>query len=120
MRGGDAEHDPEVMNDISARSSLSPLPRHLFDLWQEHVEGIGGRKAARYFSFIERGYVKHKFHCREIVWYMISGLTKQGVTANSAINLIHNVYGQQTSVTHIINGVRRAIKNGNLNPNLRF
>ena len=118
--GGNAEHDPAVMNSISARASLSPLPRNLFDLWQEYIEGIGGRKPARHFSFSERGRVKHKFHRRKILWDMISGLTRQGYTANSAINTIYNVYGQQTSVTNIINGVKRDLKNGTLNPNLRF
>ena len=41
--GGNAEHDPAVMNSISARASLSPLPRNLFDLWHEYIEGIRGR-----------------------------------------------------------------------------
>jgi hypothetical protein len=50
--GGDAEHDPAVMTSISARVYLSPLPQNLFDLWQEHIEGIGGRKPERKFSFL--------------------------------------------------------------------
>ena len=105
------------MNSISARASLSPLPQNLFDLWQEYIEGIGGRKPARHISFSERGRVKHKFHRRKILWDLISGLTRQGYTANSAIDAIYNVYGQQTSVTNIINGVKQDLKNGTLNPN---
>ena len=34
-KDGDAAHNPAVMNSISARASLSPLPQNLFDLWQE-------------------------------------------------------------------------------------
>ena len=90
---GDAAHDPAVMNSISARESLSPFPQSIFDLWQEYTEGIGGRKPARHFSFSERGRVKNKFHCFKILWDMISGLTRQGYTANSAIDTIYNVYG---------------------------
>ena len=44
-----------VMNSISADSTLSPLPQNLIDLWQEYIEGIGGRKPARIFSFSEWG-----------------------------------------------------------------
>ena len=108
------------MTSIFARVYLSPLPRKLFDLWQEYIEEIGGRKPARQFSFSERGRVKHKFHRRKILWDLISGLTQQGYTANSAIDAIYNVSGQQTSLTNIKNGVKRDLKYGTLNPNLRF
>jgi hypothetical protein len=117
---GNAEHDPAVMNSISARASLSPLPRNLFDFWQELIEGIGGRKPARHFSFSEQGRVKHKFHRCKILWDLISRLTRQGYTANPAIDSIYNVYLQQNSVTNIKNGVKRDLKNGTLIPNLQF
>ncbi len=52
---GGASHNPTVMNSISADATLSPLPQNLIDLWQEYIEGIGGRKPARFFSFSERG-----------------------------------------------------------------
>jgi hypothetical protein len=107
------------MNSISAGATLSPLSQNLFDLWQEYIEGIRGRKPARFFSFSGRGRVKHNFHHRKILWDMISGLTRQGFTANSAIDAIYNIYGQQRSVTNIINGVKRDKKHGTLNPNLQ-
>jgi hypothetical protein len=116
---GGASHNPAVMNSISAGATLSPLPLNLFDLWQEYIEGIGGRKPASFFSFSERDCVKQTFHHRKILWDMISGLTRQGFTANSAIDAIYNIYGQQTSVTNIINGVKRDKKHGTLNPNLQ-
>jgi hypothetical protein len=53
--GRDAANNPAVMNSISADATLSPLPQNLIDLWQEYIEGIGGRKPARFFSFSERG-----------------------------------------------------------------
>jgi hypothetical protein len=52
---GGASHNPTVMNSISADATLSPLPQNLIDLWKEYIEGIGGRKPARFFSFSERG-----------------------------------------------------------------
>jgi hypothetical protein len=117
--GGGASHNPAGMNPISAGAILSPSPQNLFDLWQEYIEGIGGRKPARLSSFSERGFVKHKFHCRMILWDMISCLAKQGFTANSAIDAIYNICAQQASVTHIINGVKRDKKHGTVNPNLQ-
>jgi hypothetical protein len=48
-------NNPAVMNSISAGATLSPLPQNLIDLWQEYIEGIGGRKPVRFFSFSELG-----------------------------------------------------------------
>jgi hypothetical protein len=53
--GRGATNNPAVMNSISADATLSPLPQNLIDLWQEHTEGIGGRKPLRFFSFSVRG-----------------------------------------------------------------
>ena len=50
MDAGDAEHNLAVINEISARVSLSPLPQNKFDLWRE---GIGRRKPAGHFFFSE-------------------------------------------------------------------
>jgi hypothetical protein len=48
-------NNPALMNSISAGATLSPLPQNLIDLWQEYIEGIGGRKPVRFFSFSELG-----------------------------------------------------------------
>ena len=42
------------------RAELTPMPRTLYDLWQEYQVGIGGRKAARLFTPQERGRCKFK------------------------------------------------------------
>jgi hypothetical protein len=52
---GGASHNPTVMNSISAGATLSPLPQNPIDLWQDYIEGIGGRKPLSFFSFSERG-----------------------------------------------------------------
>jgi hypothetical protein len=77
-------------------------------------------KTSKFFSFNERGRVKHKFCCRRIVSDIISGLIQQDNTANYAINIIYNVYGQQKKITNIINGLKRDVKSDSLNPNLRI
>ena len=44
---------------ISTQSaSLSPHPRTLYELWDKHVIGIGGRKPAREFTATDRGKLK--------------------------------------------------------------
>jgi hypothetical protein len=64
--------------------------------------------------------MKHKFHRRKLVWSMVCGLVQVGLTVDTAIDQIYSVYGQQTSVTNIINGIKRDSKAGTLNPNLRI
>jgi hypothetical protein len=42
-----------------------------------------------------------------------------GDTAATAIDKIYAVYGGQSAVTNIINGLKRNKKDGTLNPNFR-
>ena len=100
---------------------LSPNPKNLFELWAEFQVGIGGRKPAKLFSSRERGgETKHKYHHRLVVWRIISGLIRQGMTADAAIDCIYSIYGHQTSVNSIIkNSIRKEKGAGTLNPNLR-
>ena len=105
----------------AAPASLSPNPKNLYELWHEYQVGLGGRKAAKLFTAQERGgKVKHKYHRRNVIWTMVSGLVRSGMTADTAIDAIYAVYGQQTSVTTIINAIKRDKKGGMLNPNLRI
>ena len=104
----------------TAPASLSPNPKNLFDLWQEYQIGIGGRKAAKHFTQSERGgKTKHKYSRRKVIWLMVRGMVKLGMTADSAIDQIYAVYGQQTCVTRIINLIKKDKERGTLNPNLR-
>jgi hypothetical protein len=117
----DAAPLPATAGYGAAPASLSPNPKNLYEVWQEYQVGIGGRKAAKLFTAKERGgKVKHKYHRRKVVWSMVSGLVRVGLTADTAIDQIYAVYGQQTSVTNIINGIKRDSKAGTLNPNLRI
>jgi hypothetical protein len=99
--------------------SLMPNPKSLFDLWDEYLNGVGGRKPARLFSQTERGRVKYKYTRRKVVWDIIKKLVDLGHTSQRAIDMIYEVYGGQTSVTDIINRLRKDKRNGTLNPNLR-
>jgi hypothetical protein len=50
-------------------------------------------------------------------WDLVSSLVWMGDTAETAIDKIYAVYGSQTAVTNIINGLKRDKKDGTLNPN---
>ncbi|KAI2496294.1 hypothetical protein MHU86_805 [Fragilaria crotonensis] len=55
-----AEETPEraAANNLAMMATLMPTPRRLHNLWQEYHHGVGGRKAARLFSYTERGHSK--------------------------------------------------------------
>lgn len=108
-----------VANALNA--TLSHLPRTLYDLWTEYDIGVDGRKAAKDFTPAERGSVKYNYHRRKVVWDVIAGRVRAGDTAHVAIDRIYNVYGQNRTVTHIINAMRRdrTLYNGLPHPALR-
>ncbi|KAI2501991.1 hypothetical protein MHU86_12474 [Fragilaria crotonensis] len=68
-----AEEVPEraAANDLAMMATLMPTPRSLHDLWQEYHHGVGGRKAARLFSYTERGRSKHRYSRARLcgTWY---------------------------------------------------
>ena len=59
------------------------------------------------FSHSERGRSKHKYHRRKVVWDLIGGLVRQGHAADWVIDRIYAVYGGQTSVSNIMNRLKR-------------
>ena len=100
--GGEAAAEvPEraAANDLAMMATLMPTPRSLHDFWQEYHHSAGGRKAARLFSYSERGHSKHRYHRRKVVWHLEGRLIWQGDKAETAIDRIYAVYGGQTSVT---------------------
>jgi hypothetical protein len=90
---------------------LQTCPRTLECLWDEYQNGIGGRKAAREFTRVERGRNKFKYCRRMVVWKCIQRLLERGGTVGTAVRRIHSVYGE-VSVTDIINKMRRDERRG--------
>jgi len=100
------------------RAELSPNPKNLYTLWDEYINGIGGRKPASEFTREERGKVKHKYCRRKIVWDRIVLLINAGLTSQVACDRIYDVYGQSKSVTIIINALKKDIRNNSLHESL--
>ena len=93
--------------------------KNLYELWHEYEFGIGGNKAAKYFTSQERGQVKDKYTRRKVIWDCVVRQTNRGITYNVAIDRIYQVYGPEKSVTQIINAMRTDRKNNNLHISLR-
>ena len=105
---------------ISSQSaSLSPHPRNLYELWDEYVIGIRGRKPAREFTSTDRGKLKYKYYRRKKLWDLVSALTRSGLTHHVAIDRIYQVYGRRNSVTTIIAAIKRDGKTNFIPPLLR-
>ena len=118
LRAASAAQQPAIRSQPSLRSN----PKNLYELWQEYEVGIGGRKAAKLFSQWERGGKnKHKYCRRNVIWKIIDRIVRgRGqTTADVVIDQIYAIYGQQTSVTKIINAIKDDLQRGRLNPNLR-
>ena len=71
------------------------------------------------FTPHERGRVKHKYHRRKIIWDIINGLVRSGMTSNVAIDRIYQVYGRNQTVTTIINRLKIDRRNNTVHQLLR-
>jgi hypothetical protein len=108
-----------VQQQQEGRAELCPRPKSLHELWTEYMFGIGGRKAAKDFTPIERGRCRHKYCRRKLVWDCIKCHVHCGYTSNAAIERICQVYGYNLSTTRIINAFKHdEIRGGH--PNLRL
>jgi hypothetical protein len=97
-------------------ATLSRTPRTLYLLWNEYEQGVGGRKAARLFPREERGRAKHKYHRRKVVWDYIAALVRADFSSQVAID---RVYGENTTVTTIINRMKQDGRAGIVHPSLQ-
>jgi hypothetical protein len=84
-------------------SNRQPTNTHL--LWEEYEHGIAGRKAARLYKRGERE--SHKYCRRKLVLNCIATLVRAGFTAQVAIDRIYQVYGENATVTTIINRMKQ-------------
>jgi hypothetical protein len=87
-------------------ATLSKNPKDLYDLWVEYEFGIEGRKPARTFNIKERGRNRYNYARRKVVWVKIEELIRNGHTYLTAIDVLYEKYGRETSVTRIINQMR--------------
>ena len=112
------QQQPQTQQIVGPPANLSPTPRNLHTLWHEYEFGIGGNKAAKYFTPHERGQVKDKYTRRKVIWDCILRQINRSIPYNIAIDRIYQVYGENSTVTNIINRMRKDKKDNNLHVTL--
>ena len=108
-----------VVEDQARVALLSRSPRTLHTLWNEYEFGLANRKPAKDFTAAERGQVKYVYHRRKVLWDKVAEMVRSGWSAHDACNRMYEVYGESSSVTQIINQMRRDRRNGG-HPALRI
>jgi hypothetical protein len=93
-------------------AELMSAPRTLYDLWIEYEMGTGNRKAAKDFTYNERGRCRFKYCRRKVVWDCISKHVNAGFTAMTAVDKIYECYGRGETVTSIIKKMTNDKKTG--------
>lgn len=95
-------------------AQLSACPKNLYVLWAEYESGIGGNKAARLFTPVERGAVKFKYCRRRIAWGVIENMVNRSIAADVAIDTIYQECGgPNTRVNAVINKLKVFRRIGN-------
>ena len=96
----------------SRQVKLTKSPPNLHVLWNEYETGLGGQKAAKFYTDRERGANKCTYSRRKVFWDAVELLIQRNHTAETAIDRIEKAYGHNTSVTKVINEMRRDKKSG--------
>ena len=93
-------------------ATLCRNPKTLSILWEEYLNGIGGRLPAQQFTREQRGVlsVRANYCNRKGFWDCMQRLIDKGYTEAAALARISRVY--QGSITHILKAIRKDERNG--------
>ena len=116
---------PQVGQEAQWRHAIGNArlgkPKTLLMLWHEYMHGLPGNKPAKDFTSAERGTVKYAYSRRKVFWDVLKDLINAGHTELSAVDLVYQTYGRNSSNTTIcklmVDDRRRF--NGRSHPNLR-
>lgn len=87
---------------------LSKRPPNLYVLWREYEFGLkDGQKPARDYTSVERGANKVKYCRRKKFWDLVDLLIRRGSDSDTAISKIYAVYGENSTVTKVLNDLAR-------------
>ena len=100
------------MEENTYSAVLSRFPLTLNTLWNEYEFGLSNQKTPKDFTAIELGIVKWIYHRRKVVQDNIEEMVRVNWSSHEACNQIYKMYGQNSTVTYIINEIRKDRKNG--------
>ncbi len=86
------------MSMICSSVKLSKYPKDLYTVWKECEFGLKDAKAAKDFTYHERGANKFSYCRRKVFWDAVTLLISKGYTSDTAIDQIYLVYGEGKSV----------------------
>jgi hypothetical protein len=104
--------DPNQGQDMRP-ATLYSNPKMLSVLWDEYVNGIGGRKPAKDFTDDQRGRVSAKYSQRKVFWDCMTRLLAHGLTKESAFQRLESIY--PGSLTNKLTALRRDENRGGHN-----
>jgi Transcriptional activator of glycolytic enzymes len=105
-------HEVPTGANTASGASLSKCPRDLYTLWKEYEFGIGGKKAAKEFTAVERGSCKSAYSRRKCFWDTVENLIRRGYTSDTACDRVYSIYGRSNSVTKILLLLRKDRRQG--------
>ena len=109
-----------TMGPIRSTAAQLGKPKCMHSLWVEYTHGIGGNKAAKDFTPMERGKVKQKYYRRKVFWDLIATLVNAGYGAPATVDKVWDHYGRSSSVTSVLNSLlddkKRHRANGGVHP----
>jgi hypothetical protein len=91
--------DRQDFEEVQLLAVLCKKTGTLFQLYTEYEFGVDGHKAAKDFTIKERGKDRQNYYRRKVVWDAIASLIRRNYSVASAIDLIHQCYGKNTSIT---------------------
>jgi len=96
------ETDGATAEAAGPPAQLCNRPKFFHELWKEWMAGMGGNKAAKYFTSAERGKAKTKYSARKVFWDKTSELVRAGHTSERACDLVYEAYGHSTGVSEVL------------------
>jgi len=112
-RGSEVLTGTPAQGQDARPATLSPRPKLLSVLWDEWVNGIGGRLPAKDFSPRQRGKCKVSFSHRKIFWDCMQRLIDNGCTSETALQRISRIY--RGTITQILAAMQRDERRGGHN-----
>lgn len=108
-----ADGGAETQGDLRP-ATLSSNPRTLSVLWDEYVNGIGGRLPASEFTSRQRNTraTKPNFCHRRPFWAIMVRLIDSGCTVATAMARVHRVYDRFGCLTEMLKAMKIDERNG--------
>ena len=94
-------------------ATLSQKPKLLAILWDEYINGVGGRLPAKQFSRQQRGTCKAVYSQRKVFWDCMERQIDSGATVQTALNRINGIY--KGTITQILDTLRTDERKGGHN-----